>query len=108
MKWREVTIMGTVLQDYDIRRRVYLSLKETAAGLSSHDLLKIAGVAGQVHGVVRIRPGSWQVLVDVPEINCHKLGSELLAIGFRHAGQLNTINERSTFLLGGVMNETPL
>jgi hypothetical protein len=103
-----MTNMSTVLQNHDIQGRVYLSLEETAAGLSSHDLLKIAEVAGQVHGVVRIRPGSWQVLVDVPEINCQKLGRRLLAIGYRNAGHVNTINERSTFLLGGVMDEAPL
>lgn len=100
--------MSAVLQDHDIQRRVYLSLEETAAGLSSHELLKIAEVAGQVHGIIRIRPGSWQVLVDVPEFNCQKLGRELLAIGYRNAGHLNMINERSTFLLQGDMNETPI
>jgi hypothetical protein len=93
--------MSTVLQDHETRRRVYLALEDTAHHLTSQDLSRIAGAADQAHGVVRIRRGSWQVLVGVPEIHFRKLTEELSAMGYRYAGHDEKINEVSTFLLGG-------
>jgi hypothetical protein len=105
---REVTLMNMLLKETGVQRTVYLSLEETAIRLSSHDLLKIAEVASQARGEVRIRPGSWQVLVGAPETHSRRLGSELSAIGYRNANCIGKINARTTFLVGGVMNEAPL
>jgi len=99
--------MSTVLQDHETQRRIYLTLEGTANDLTNQDLLRITEVVGQVHGVVRIRRGSWQVLVGVPEINYQKLTEELSAIGHRYAGHFEKVNETSTFLLGGSLHETP-
>jgi len=100
--------MNMLLKETEVPRRVYLSLEETAIGLSSRDLLKIAKVASHARGEVRIRPGSWQVFVCAPEADYRKLGSELSAIGYRSADCIGKINERSTFPLGVIANETPL
>jgi len=100
--------MNTVLREMEVQRTVYLSLEQSAIRLSSHDLLKIAEVASQSRGEVRIRPGSWQVLVGAPEAHYRRLGNELSAIGYRNGNCIGKINERSTFLVGGVMNEAPL
>jgi hypothetical protein len=107
-KWKEIAAMNTILREIEVQRTVHLSLEETAIRLSSHDLLKIAEVASHARGEVRIRPGSWQVLVSAPESHYRRLENELSAIGYRNANCIGKINERSTFLVGGVMNEAPL
>jgi len=99
--------MNAASQDQEIQRRVYLSLEDKAVHLTSHELLKISEVVNQVQGRVRIRQGSWQVLLDVPMIHFQKLTQGLLEVGYRHSGHFERVNETSTFLLGGLPNETP-
>jgi len=99
--------MNAALQNHKIRGRVYLSLEDKALNLTSQDLLKISRVVNRVQGRVRIRQGSWQVLVDVPMIYFQKLTQGLLEVGYRHTGHFETVNEKSTFLLGGSRHETP-
>jgi len=99
--------MNATLQDHEIRKRVYLSLEDKAFNLTSRDLLKISEVVKRVQGRVRIRQGSWQVLVDFPMIHFQKLTKGLLEVGRRHSGHFERVNETSTFLLGGSPNETP-
>jgi len=99
--------MNAILQDNEVRKRVYLSLEDKALNLTSRDLLNISKVVNQVQGRVRIRQGSWQVLVDVPMIHFQRLTKGLLEVGYRHSGQFERVNDTSTFLLGGSPNETP-
>jgi hypothetical protein len=106
-KRKEVTIMNAALQDRRIRGRVYLPLEDKALNLTSQDLLNISKVVNRVQGRVRIRQGSWQVLLDVPMIHFQKLTQGLLEVGYRHSGHFERVNETSTFLLGGLPNETP-
>lgn len=100
--------MNATLQDQDSQRRVFLSLEDKAVNLTSRDLVTISEVVRQVHGRVRIRPGSWQVLLDVPRVHFKKLTRGLLEVGYRHSGHIEKVNEAATFLLGGSLHETPL
>ena len=58
---------------------VCLALEDTADRLTSRDLLRIADQAG---GAVRISPGPWLVLVDVPEVHYPKVAEDLRSIGY--------------------------
>jgi hypothetical protein len=77
---------------------VCLALEDTADRLTSRDLLRIANQAG---GAVRISPGPWLVLVDVPEIHYRKIAAALRSIGYRCNIFSGEMKELSTFILMG-------
>jgi hypothetical protein len=79
---------------------VYLALEETAGHLTSRDLLRILGttkIADQSGEEVHISPGSWLVLVKVPEIYYPKVADALRSIGFGCDVISGEMNELSTF-----------
>jgi len=77
---------------------VCLALEDTADRLTSRDLLRIADHAG---GSVRISPGPWLVLVDVPEVHYPKVAEDLRSIGYGCNVFPGKMNELSTFVLMG-------
>src|ERR1700674_427456 len=97
--------MSIAEQTADAAPRVYLVLADTARCLTSQELLKITEIAEQAHAIVHIRRGSWQVLVNVPELSYQKVDRALQAMG--HEAQLlsGKIKERSTFVLKGERQE---
>ncbi len=85
----------------DTERRIYLVLEDTAQHLTGQDLLRIIEAAEQAHAIVKIRYGSWQVLVCVPELKHQKAERALQAMGYEACILSGEIYERSTFVLTG-------
>ena len=77
---------------------VYLVLEDTAHRLTNRDFLRISRTVEQAHGEIRIRHGSWQVVVGIPRTELHQVEEELWCKGYRCVG---LDQESSTFLLGG-------
>jgi hypothetical protein len=73
---------------------VCLALEATADDLTSRDLLRIADQSG---GAVHISPGSWLVLVDVPEIGYRNVAENLRNIGYGCDVFSGEMDELSTF-----------
>lgn len=82
-------------------RRVCLVLEDTAHHLTSLDLFKITEAAQQVHAIVHIRHGSWQVLISVQEPRYPELDRVLQTMGYEARMLSGESDERSTFVLNG-------
>lgn len=87
-------------------RAVHFVLQESQNRLKGEHLLQIIELSHQAEAIVHLSYDSWQVLIGVPERNCHSLEAQLSLMGYVRTQPDEMDVDVITFISSGNRSET--